>query len=77
MKKTYLKAGILVMLLSMILFAAGFAVAVTHKASGIPTPAVILIITAIVLLAVTSLLVFLGMTKGDFIDEKNEEKSLP
>lgn len=65
------------MFLSMILFAAGFGTAVTHKASGIPTAAIILMVTAILFLAVASLFVFLGMTKGDFTDDKDEEKSLP
>lgn len=63
------------MLLSMLLFAAGFAIAVIHKNSGIPAVAVILMVIAVFLLAAASFFVFLGITKGDFLEEEENSKS--
>lgn len=65
MVKKYLLIGLVFMILSMILFAIGFTCAVLWGIkSNILFP--ILILLAILLLAIASVFVFLGITKGDY-----------
>lgn len=65
MVKKYLIIGLIFMVFSMILFAIGFTCAVIYGIKSNPLFS-ILILLSILLLAIASVFVFLGITKGDY-----------
>lgn len=71
MSKKHLVAGCITMAISLIFFVVGFILALSDKAvSAEPSIlSIILILIGIILLAVTSFLVFIGITRGDFLSE--------